>query len=75
MLTVLGVLANVALIVSGAVGFYNAATSGSWHNWGVLEWLANIANMCFMIFPFFNVFGAFSRGIMAVGGGLNNLTP
>lgn len=73
MLAVLGVLANVALVVSAGVGFYNAATSGSWHNWGILEWVANIANMCFMIFPFFNVFSAFAKGAMAVGGGLASL--
>lgn len=73
MLAVLGLLANVALVVTAGVGFYNAATSGSWRDWGILEWVVNIANMCFMIFPFFNVFGAFSKGAMAVGGGLVKL--
>lgn len=73
MLYVLGLLANIGLVVSGFVGFYNAATSGSWHNWGILEWLGNIANMCFMLFPIYNVFGAAAKGVMAVGGGLVKL--
>ena len=62
-LTVLG-------LVSAGVGIYDAISTGSWREWGVLDWLFNIAVCTLSIFPFFTAFRSASAASAVTRGGI-----
>lgn len=66
---ILGVVLSALSVVSVVGGMAHAFASGTWKDWGVLEWLANIGCICVALLPYLNVFKLGWASVAAIGGG------
>lgn len=72
-LAILGVILSAVSVVSVVGGVAHAFASGTWKDWGVLEWLANVVALCLAFLPYFNVFKWGWTSVVAIGGGAMRL--